>query len=277
MARIPGTFVEVVYTYYRDVVIRMSGVQKKQAALIPNGVNPGDFEVMVSNLTFSEPLLRYGAANIWQTLPTLSNFSDEFVLYTCEINVDEGTPVSKIEPYLQFTLTVRKKANHNDYATGVIRLLPILDIVPPPPPPKPLWDGKYTIGVIATYIRVEKTMAFNTDGTWTDTNNANSSFNSSGRWLPDGKTGANYSMRCRDVTTIIAQYGSLNSTVATAWQKMNVQRKITVVGNLNSSSSSNPSGDYETRWYGIIDIRNDTTGVIEYSGWYWTRAITRMP
>lgn len=277
MARIAGTFCSVEYTFYKDIIITMgSGTQKKQAAFIPTNANSSDYEYQITNLTSSGPLLQFGAVNTWITLPNLTNFDQTSLLYSIEVNLDESTPISSNTCWVQFTLTVRKKSNHLDYASGVIKLVPTLNIVGPPPPPVPLWDGQYTIGIILTYPagfdpRVLKETFFNTDGTWSDSNSINASFNKTGRWLPAGANAANYSMRSRDVTTI--NNGSFGVTLTGTWQKMTTRQRVAVEC---ATKASTPKGTHETRWYGIIDIRNDLTGKTEYSGWFYTRAIITL-
>lgn len=281
MARIAGTFCGIYYTYYRDIIILMSGQQKSQNALIPDGVNPTDYEYQITSVTSSGSILTYGAVNTWITLPNLVNFDQTLLLYSMEINLDEGTPISDNTCWVQLTLTVRKKNNHLDYASGVIKLVPTLSIVGPPPPPPGLWaspEGQYTYGV-QSYVAVNnngqawtlKETFFNTDGTWQDVNNVNTSFNRSGRWLPAGADAANYSLRCRDVTTLTD--GSQDVNITSVWQKANVRRYVRIECKI---PRNNTPGTRETRWYGIIDVRNDLTGKIEYSGWLWTRAIVTL-
>lgn len=280
MARIAGTFCGIYYTYYRDIIILMSGQQKTQNALIPNGVNPTDYEYQLTSVTTSGSLLTYGATNTWITLPVLNSFDQTLLLYSMEINLDESTPISSNTCWAQMTLTVRKKNNHLDYASGVIKLVPTLNVTPPPPPPPPLWEGKYTIGVITSapgnnngWVKVLKETFFNTDGTWSDTNTVNAGFNRSGRWIPAGANAANYSMRCREVTTQTTKSGSQDVNLNLSWQKMDTQRKVRVESLVYRPATA---GNYETRWYGIIDIRNDVTGKVEYSGWWYTRAIVTI-
>jgi hypothetical protein len=276
-----GTHCSVEYSYYKDVLITMSNTQKKQAALIPTNATSSDYEYQISALTSSGSILTFGAVNLWSTLPDLSSFDQKALLYSMEINVDESAPTGDTTCWVQFTLTVRKKSNHLDYASGVIKLVPTLSIVGPPPPPPGLWaspEGQYTYG-IQSYVAVNnngeawtlKETFFNTDGTWQDVNNVNAGFNRSGRWLPAGANAANYSLRCRDVTTIIV--GSQDVNITSVWQKANVRRYVRIECRIPRNNSP---GTRETRWYGIIDVRNDLTGEIVYSGWLWTRAIVTL-
>lgn len=278
MARVLGTQCNLFYTYYRDLIVLMSGVQKAQNALLPVGATGSLYEFMISNVTSNGPVLTYGATNQWLSLQDLYSFDQTQLLYSFEMNIDDSSPIQLHTCWVQLTLSVRLKSNPTDMVSGVIKMVPSLNVVGPPPPPPPLWTGGYTIGVIFQWTaapsyqsRLLKEVWFNTDGTWADTTAALPQFNSTGRWLPAGASAANYSMRAREVTTLV--HGTVDSQIGATWRKMNTRAKIAVEC---YTGKNTVAGTYESRWYGTIDVRNDLTGEIEYSGGFWTRSIIQL-
>lgn len=250
------TFCEVVYTRFRDVVVRMSNVQKVQAALIPDGVDPSDYEYMLSNVTTNGPIFSSGTLNTWVQVPTLGSIYAEQQLFTFKIDRQDDE-VGSITCWVQFTLSVRLKSNHADMVSGVIKVMPTLVITEMPTPtwgqvPNVIWSG-YGVSSVERYLE------FLPGGTWWSKSSLppgnSTAFDRNGTWLVAGES-ANYSIRATGITT--QNKGAVTSTITGAWSKLNSAHKIfvkTIVQNYSGQSA-------ESFWKGTIEIRDDITGKI---------------
>lgn len=220
MPLIPNTYNEVRYTHYRDVVVLMSDVQKVQAALIPDGVNPADYEILVSEQSSNGDIVYYNYYPTWTTLPALPDFADFVPLASCQIDTATGStgPVPpSVTAWYQFRLTVRKKSNHADMATGVIRLVPTVNMVTAQSSnPIAGWNGGYTAthdnpGGEGSVARSELELFVRSNGQWQVFHYRGDAktpyLQAEGIWLPQGKTAADYTF------AVSMKTGMMNSSL----------------------------------------------------------------
>lgn len=218
MPLIPNTYNEARYTHYRDVVVLMSDVQKVQAALIPDGVNPADYEILVSEQSSNGDIVYYNYYPTWTTLPALPNFADFVPLASCQIDTATGStgPVPpSVTAWYQFRLTVRKKSNHADMATGVIRLVPTVNLNNGGGSPATSllsWKGSYMgehwTGSWGVFARSELELRLHNNGSWQVWHYRGTSktptLKADGVWLPAGHSASRYTFTYSSVTGAFA-------------------------------------------------------------------------